>query len=161
MLTFSVSATTRKRRADEVDGVDYFFITKEEFERRRSCGEFIECEEIYGDYYGSLKSEVARATSAGKSIVFDIDVKGALSIKRQYPQDSVLIFIKPPRIEALRQRLANRRTESEAELEKRVQRAAMEMEQVVEFDYVVTNDDLQEAINEVNKIVQEEIADSI
>jgi len=160
-LTFSVSATTREKRDNEIEGVDYFFITREDFERRKQRGEFIECEEIYGDYYGSLKSEVERAINAGKSIVFDVDVKGAMSIKKQYPKDAVLIFIKPPSIEVLKDRLMKRGTESESELEKRLQRVEMEMDQAQHFDYVVVNDNLQKAINEVNEIVQKETLDSV
>jgi guanylate kinase len=153
-LTFSVSATTRRKRDNETDGVDYCFITVEDFERRKQLGEFIECEEIYGDHYGSLKSEVERARSVGKSIVFDIDVKGALSIKKQYVQEAVLIFIKPPSIETLRNRLKKRGTEGKTDLEKRMKRVEMELELARYFDHVVVNDDLSKAIEEVNAIVQ-------
>src|SRR5512140_1643597 len=94
-LSFSVSATTRPRREAEIDGRDYFFLSRQEFERRIAAGEFVEWEKIYGDYYGTLKAEVARAAAEGRGLLFDIDVKGGLSIKRQYPH-ALLIFIRPP-----------------------------------------------------------------
>jgi len=106
-LTFSVSATTRRKRDEEIHGKDYYFLTCEEFEEKILKGELIEWEKIYDDYYGTLHSEVERAKSENKSILFDIDVKGALSIKQQYPKDTVLIFIKPPSIDSLKQRLIN------------------------------------------------------
>jgi guanylate kinase len=154
---FSVSATTRSKRENETHGKDYFFITKEEFERKIQQGDFVEWEIIYGNYYGTLKSEVERITSSGYNMVFDVDVKGALSIKKQYP-DAVLIFIQPPSIETLRERLRNRRTENPEVIERRMQRAAMEMEQAQFFDYVVVNDNLQKAIEAVNEIVWSAIA---
>jgi len=152
-MLFSVSATTRPMRDGEVEGKDYFFLTREEFERRIKTGQLLEWEEIYGDLYGTLKSEVERALSAGKAMVFDIDVKGALSIKRHYPHDAILIFISPPSLEVLRSRLLNRRTEDEETLERRLDRASMELKTASQFDYRVVNDDLQAAVAEVNKIV--------
>lgn len=152
-LTFSVSATTRARRADEVDGRDYFFLTKEVFKQRVAAGEFVEWEEIYGDYYGTLKSEVERALTTGRHLMFDVDVNGGLSIKRKYPQ-ALIIFIKLPSVEALRQRLANRRTEDELTVAKRMERVPMELEKGKQFDYQVVNDELSRAVDEAQKIVQ-------
>lgn len=152
-LTFSVSATTRARRADEVDGRDYFFLTKEVFKQRVAAGEFVEWEEIYGDYYGTLKSEVERALTTGRHLMFDVDVNGGLSIKRKYPQ-ALIIFIKLPSVEALRQRLANRRTEDELTVAKRMERVPMELEKGRQFDYQVVNDELPRAVDEAQKIVQ-------
>lgn len=152
-LTFSVSATTRARRADEVDGRDYFFLTKEVFKQRVAAGEFVEWEEIYGDYYGTLKSEVERALTTGQHLMFDVDVNGGLSIKRKYPQ-ALIIFIKLPSVEALRQRLANRRTEDELTVAKRMERVPMELEKGRQFDYQVVNDELPRAVDEAQKIVQ-------
>lgn len=152
-LTFSVSATTRARRADEVDGRDYFFLTKEVFKQRVAAGEFVEWEEIYGDYYGTLKSEVERALTTGQHLMFDVDVNGGLSIKRKYPQ-ALIIFIKLPSVEALRQRLANRRTEDELTVAKRMERVPMELEKGKQFDYQVVNDELPRAVDEAQKIVQ-------
>src|SRR5512132_1952414 len=118
-LEFSVSATTRPVRTGEEHGRDYFFLTREEFERRVHAGEFVAREEIYGNLYGTLKSELERALRNGRHLLFDLDVKGGLSIKRQYP-DALLIFIEPPSMEVLRQRLQNRRTEDAATFARRM-----------------------------------------
>jgi guanylate kinase len=150
---FSVSATTRPRRPGEIDGKDYYFLTKEGFRRRVDAGKFVEWEEIYGEYYGTLRSEIDRARDAGKSILFDIDVNGALSIKKQYP-DAVLIFIRPPGMEVLVQRLRKRHTEDEATLERRLARVPMEMKQGKGFDVEVVNDDLSRAVDNVQSIVE-------
>jgi guanylate kinase len=152
-MLFSVSATTRPMRNGEVNGKDYFFLSREEFEHRIKAGELVEWEEIYGDLYGTLKSEVERALATRKAMLFDIDVKGALSIKRRYPSDAVLIFVSPPSLEVLKSRLLNRRTEDEEALKRRLERASMELNAADQFDYRVVNDDLQTAVAEVNKIV--------
>jgi guanylate kinase len=152
-MLFSVSATTRPIRNGEVDGMDYFFLTREEFEHRIKAGQLVEWEEIYGDLYGTLKSEVERALSTHKAMLFDIDVKGALSIKRHYPHDAILIFIRPPSVEVLKSRLLNRRTEDEETLKRRLDRASMELHTASEFDYQVVNDNLQTAVAEINRIV--------
>ena len=152
-MLFSVSAATRTKRETEVDGKDYFFLPRQEFERRIRAGELVEWEEIYGDLYGTLKSEVERALSSGKAMLFDIDVKGGLSIKRAYPNDSVLIFIKPPSVEILEARLRGRKTENEAKFKRRMDRVAMELGMASQFDYQVVNDDLPRAIAEVDKLV--------
>ena len=153
-IRFSVSATTRPRRGQEVDGVDYFFITADEFKRRIRDSELIEWEEIYGDCYGSLKSEVESAFHEGKSVLFDIDVKGALSIKKQYPRDAVLIFIQPPSMEVLVRRLTDRKTEDAAKIAKRLERTQMELEMGKEFEFHVVNDNLETAVNGVDSIVR-------
>jgi guanylate kinase len=152
---FSVSAATRPRRETEVDGKDYFFLRREEFERRIRAGELAEWEEIYGNLYGTLKSEVERALSLAKVMLFDIDVKGGLSIKRVYPNDSVLIFIKPPSIEILEKRLRGRKTEDAETFKRRMDRVSMELGIASQFDYQVVNDDLQTAIAEVDRLVQQ------
>ena len=152
-MLFSVSAATRTRRETEVDGKDYFFLSRQEFERRIGAGELVEWEEIYGTLYGTLKSEVNKALSSGKAMLFDIDVKGGLSIKRAYPNDSVLIFIKPPSIEILEARLRGRKTEDDTTFRRRMDRVAMELGMASQFDYQVVNDDLQTAIAEVDKLV--------
>jgi guanylate kinase len=151
-LEFSVSATTRPRRATEVEGKDYFFLTREEFLRAVEAGEFVEWEEIYGNYYGTLKREVDRALGSGRHIVFDIDVKGGLAIKKQYPE-ALLIFIRPPSIDALRERLKNRRTEDEATFARRLERVPMELAMGDAFDVQIVNDDLDKAIEEVQECV--------
>jgi guanylate kinase len=152
-MLFSVSAATRIKRKMEVDGKDYFFLSRQEFERRIRAGELVEWEKIYGNLYGTLKSEVDTALLSGKAMLFDIDVKGGLSIKRTYPDDSVLIFIKPPSIEILEARLRGRKTEDETTFKRRMDRVAMELGLASQFDYQVVNDDLQTAIAEVDKLV--------
>jgi guanylate kinase len=155
VMMFSVSATTRPRRETEIEGKDYFFLQRGDFEKRIAEGELVEWEEIYGNLYGTLKREVDKALTSGRTMLFDIDVKGGLSIKRKYPDDSLLIFIKPPSIEVLRDRLLNRKTEDEATFKRRMDRVAMELGMASQFDYQVINDNLQKAIGEVDKLVVE------
>lgn len=156
-IMFSVSATTRPRRPGEQHGREYFFLTKEEFEQKIQRGELVEWErypnETSGNYYGTLKSEVERALTQGKVMLFDVDVKGALSIKKLYGDDAILIFIKPPSLEVLRQRLLGRKTEDEVTVRHRLERVPMEMELGSTFDYHVVNDKLGDAIAEVESII--------
>jgi guanylate kinase len=153
-IDFSVSATTRKKREEEKDGKDYFFLEKDEFERRIENDEFVEYEKIFdNNYYGTLKSFIDEKIIKGKDVIFDLDVKGALSIKRIYKEKAILIFIKPPSKEVIRERLTKRGTESKEIIEKRLSRFDFEMEKIDEFNYVVINDDLKKAINEVQKII--------
>jgi guanylate kinase len=151
-LEFSVSATTRQVRNGEQEGRDYFFLTKEEFRRRIEAGDFVEWEEIYGNYYGTLRQEVDRALESGQHILFDIDVKGGLSIRNRYPE-SLLIFIRPPSLQVLRERLRDRKTENDDAVSLRMERVPLEMQLGVSFDYQVVNDDLPRAIAEVNAVV--------
>jgi guanylate kinase len=152
-LRFSVSATTRPKREGETDGKDYFFLSEEEFRRRVAAGEFVEWEEVYpGKLYGTLKSEIERLLHAGYDVLFDLDVKGGLSIHKHYP-NACLIFIRPPSIESLKQRLEGRKTESAETIAGRLQRVPMELELGKQFTHQVVNDDLQTAINEVQEIV--------
>jgi len=152
-MLFSVSATTRPKREFETEGTDYFFLSKKQFEEYIHRGRLVEWEQIYGDYYGTLTSEVDKALQQGKSMLFDIDVKGALSIKRHYPQESMLIFIKPPSIEVLTERLTNRKTENPDAMLRRLERVPMELEQAKEFDVCVVNDDLTKAVNAIDEII--------
>jgi len=153
-IDFSVSATTRKKREGEKDGIDYFFLEKEDFIKRVERGEFVEYEKIFDDnYYGTLKSYIDKKISEGKDVIFDLDVKGAISIKRIYKEKAVLIFIKPPNKEVIKQRLLNRGTESIEVIERRLARFDFEMEKIKEFNYVVVNDDLNKAIKEVQEII--------
>ena len=152
-LLFSVSATTRPQRSNEIEGRDHFFLTKELFDQHLHQGNLAEWEEIYGNYYGTLKSEIQRALQQGRTMLFDIDVKGALSIRNHFPKESILIFIKPPNIEVLKKRLENRNTENSEMLKRRLERVPMEMEQGEKFDVQVINDDLQKAIDEVDAVV--------
>jgi guanylate kinase len=152
-MLFSVSATTRPKRENEVDGKDHFFLSRPEFEQRIKKNELVEWEEIYGNLYGTLKSEIEKALTSGKAMLFDIDVKGGLSIKRKYPGDSFLIFIRPPSIEVLESRLRNRKTEDEETFKRRMARVTMELGMASQFDCQVINDDLQTAIDEVNGLI--------
>ena len=149
---FSVSATTRQKRQGEVDGKDYFFISRGEFERRIADGELVEFEEIYSNYYGTLKSEVEKALSNGNDIVFDVDVNGGLSIKAKFPE-AVLIFVKPPSVEILRKRLEGRGSETAEQIDGRMARVQMELEKGEQFDYIIINDELKRAVNEVFDII--------
>jgi guanylate kinase len=140
-------------RRGEREGIDYFFYTKEEFRRRVAQGEFAEWEEIYGNYYGTLRSEIDRALAADERILFDVDVRGGLSIKRLYPE-ALLIFIEPPRMEILVERLRNRKTEDPDTLRRRMERVPMELEMGQRYDHRVVNDVLERAIGEVQTIVE-------
>ncbi len=155
-FVFSVSATTRKKRASEIEGKDYFFITEKEFLKKIDNKEFVEWERFYDYYYGTLKSFIDEKLNLGKSIVLEVDVKGAVNIKKAYPE-SVLIFIMPPSRNALVERLINRKTETEDDLAKRIKRAEMELTYKDKFDYVVENDNLEDAKKEVVKIIDKEI----
>lgn len=156
-FVFSVSATTRAKRTVEEDGKDYFFLSKEEFEQMIRENALVEHERIYGNYYGTLKREVNRVIGRGDHMLFDIDVCGGLSIRRVYPAESVLIFIEPPSIDVLRERLRNRKTEDEETFTRRMDRVAMELERGKEFDYRVVNDMLSVAIEEVRTIVEKHL----
>jgi len=158
---FSISATTRLPRQNETDGKDYFFITKEEFQRRVAAGDFIEWQQVYDDLYGSLKTFVEKPLSQGIPVVFDIDVNGALAIKRAYGDKAILIFLKPPSIDALRNRLIQRQTEHPGELQKRLERTQYELGKAKVFDYIVINDNLEEAISRVEKILSSIFASTV
>lgn len=151
-LVYSISATTREKRGVEMDGVDYFFLTEDEFKKKIDQNEFVEWESFYGYYYGTLRSLIDSNLKENKSIVLELDVKGALRIKKAY-SNAVSIFIKPPSIDELKNRLKLRKTESEDDLDKRVERAEMEMEYQNQFDYVVDNENLEVAKEKVYKII--------
>ncbi len=153
-IDFSVSATTRKKREGEIDGKDYFFLDKDEFIKKIENGEFVEYEKIFdNNYYGTLKTYIDKKINEGKDVLFDLDVKGALSLKRIYKDKALLIFIKPPNKEVIRERLLKRGTESIEIIENRLKRFDFEMEKMSKFNYVVLNDNLQKAINEVQEII--------
>ncbi len=154
---FSISATTRAPRPNEADGKDYHFLTKEEFETLIKTNQLVEFEEIFGHYYGTLRSEVEKSIEKGEVVVFDIDVKGALSIKSKYPDQSLLIFVAPPSLEVLEQRLIARGTESPEQLAQRLERIRMEMGLKDQFDYIIVNDKLEKAQAELLAIVQNNI----
>lgn len=153
-LAFSVSATTRARRDYEVDGRDYYFISPEEFRQHIARNEFAEWEEVYtNQYYGTLKKELERLWAQGYDIAFDIDVKGALNLKKAYPDQSLAIFIQPPSREVLIERLKRRQTESEESLQKRIAKAAEELTYANKFDLIIVNDELDKALQSAENAV--------
>ncbi len=153
-LSFSVSAATRKKRKYEIDGVNYYFISPELFREKEKNGEFVEWEEVYDNqFYGTLRSEIERLWAKGKNIIFDIDVKGALNIKKQYPKEALTIFVKPPSKEILINRLINRNTENEESLRKRIARVKEELTFEDKFEKVVVNDKLKDAFKQAEEIV--------
>ncbi len=154
-LTFSISATTRPKRPNEEHGKDYYFLSREEFHEAVQRDEFAEYEEFFGNCYGTLKSEIQQALDAGKSLVFDVDVKGALSLKRAYPDEALLIFVAPPSLEELRRRLNARNTESSEQLRLRCERAEMEMQEQGKFDVVIINDELPKALEAARAIAEQ------
>ncbi len=152
-LMFSISATTRSQRPGERDGVDYYFLTREKFEALLKTGGLIEHEEIFGNYYGTPVNEIERAEQMGKRLIFDIDVKGGISIRNKYPDKSQLIFIAPPTMEVLRERLTARKTEPPEVIDRRLDRASMEMKMAEQYDHVVVNDNLDRAIQDVEALI--------
>ncbi len=155
-IIFSISATTRKKRNNETDGIEYFFISEDEFKSKIKNNEFAEWERFYDYYYGTLKSFIDINTNENKTVLLELDVNGALAIKKNY-HDAHLIFIVPPSKEELIKRLTARNTESEDDLKKRIERAKMELSIKDKFDYFVHNNDLEEAVQQakilINKIL--------
>jgi len=145
-LYFSISATSREPRGQEIHGKDYYFLSSEEFKARVAQDELLEWEEVYaGTYYGTLKSEVQRIWSEGGVVVFDIDVVGALNLKKQFGERALALFVQAPSTEVLEKRLRGRGTDSEEKISERIDKAAQEMSRAPEFDKVVVNDDLETA----------------
>lgn len=156
-IGYSVSCTTRAPRAGEVEGKDYYFVSRTEFITKRERGEFAESAEVHGNLYGTLRSEVLRVLETGKHVLMDIDVQGASQFTRVFPQ-SVTIFVLPPSAEVLLERLRKRQTESPQELADRLQSALQELQSVDEYEYVVVNDDLNQAIARITAIVDAEVS---
>lgn len=155
-LSFSISATTRAKREMELDGRDYYFITVPEFQKRIDNGDFLEWQEVYkGQYYGSLKSEVDRLCSEGKAVVFDVDVLGGLNIKKYYKEEVLSIFVQPPTLETLKERLIGRGTETPESLQKRIDKAEYEMSFAPQFDVILINDQLEVAQQEANRLIHD------
>jgi len=153
---FSISATSRAPRGTERDGVEYYFLSRNEFMDKVQRDEFLEWEEVYqGTCYGTLKSETRRIWDAGKVIVFDVDVNGGRNIKRYFGDDALSIFVLPPSVEVLEQRLRSRGTDSEEAIVKRLARSAEELKQAPMFDVAIVNDDLQRAVQEARKVIEE------
>jgi guanylate kinase len=155
-LEFSVSATSRAPRGNEVHGVDYYYLTPEEFRSKIRKNEFLEYEEVYPDsFYGTLRSEVQRITGQGKNVVFDIDVLGGINIKKQYDEQALALFVAPPSIEVLHQRLISRGTDTPEMIAKRIGKAEFELSFAPQFDKVVVNDDLEVAKQEAEKLIRD------
>jgi guanylate kinase len=153
-LAFSISCTSRSPRGTEQNGVEYFFLSPEEFRQRIAAGEFLEYEEVYADrFYGTLKSQVERQLDAGQNVVFDVDVKGGVNIKRHYGNQAMSIFIQPPSIAELRRRLEGRATDAPEVIDQRIARAEYELTFAPQFDKVVVNDDLQQAKADALRVV--------
>jgi guanylate kinase len=152
---FSISACTRKMRAGEEHGKDYYFLSIEEFQKKIVANEFLEYEEVYGgNFYGTLKSEVERIWALGKVVLFDVDVVGGLNIKHYFGEQALAIFVKPPSIDALEKRLRYRSTETEETLTMRVSKAVSELSFENKFEKVIMNDDLNKALTEAEFLVQ-------
>jgi guanylate kinase len=156
-LELSVSATTRPPREGEVDGRDYHFLDREEFDRRAAANEFLEHATYSGNRYGTLRSEVERRFAEGKSVVLEIEVQGARQVRAAMPGESVLVFIAPPDPAALRERLEGRGTDSEEAIAERLRTAELELAAAEEFQHVVVNDDVERAAGELERIVRDEL----
>jgi len=152
-LVLSISTTTRSPRGTEKNGVEYFFVPKDEFQKKIAGQRFAEWAEVHGNFYGTSKDFIETAFSAGKSLLLDIDVQGAAQLKNAYPTETVRIFLKPPSMEELERRLRSRGTDSEESIAKRLRAAAEEMAHEEHFDYVVVNDTLEHAYFELTGIV--------
>ncbi len=153
-LEFSISAASREKRGEEIDGKDYYFLTAEAFKSKIKAEEFLEWEEVYRDnFYGTLKTEVDRIWKLGKHVIFDIDVSGGLRIKRKFPEETLAIFVKPPSIDELKIRLKKRKTESDDKINMRVAKASAELATAPLFDIIIENDNLEKALKEAEDIV--------
>jgi len=152
-LRFSVSATTRQKRTGETEGLNYYFLSKEAFEEKIRTGGFIEYEFFFGNHYGTLLDKTGEVIDSGTSMLLDLDVKGAVNLKKIFPDNSLLLFIKPPGMEVLKQRLQGRESEDEESLKTRLERARLELEYSDQFDQVVVNDDLERAVEAIATII--------
>jgi len=153
-LEFSISAASRDKRGSEVDGEDYYFLSLEEFKNKIKEDEFLEWEEVYKDnFYGTLRSEVERIWAKGKHVIFDIDVVGGLAIKKQFPEDTLAVFVQPPSVEELERRLRDRQTESEDKILMRLAKSTKELSSAKEFDVILYNDVLEVAKQEAESLI--------
>ena len=159
-LSFSISACSRNKRENEIDGKDYYFLGIQEFNEKIESGDFLEWEEVYeNQFYGTLVSEVERISKESKVVIFDVDVIGGLNIKKQYPKECLAIFIMPPSIDVLKERLSKRGSESEKSLQIRLDNAIKEIEKNNEFDAIILNDNLNIACEETKILIQNFITD--
>ncbi|MGB1169658.1 MAG: guanylate kinase [Flavobacteriaceae bacterium] len=155
-LEFSISATSREARGNEIDGEDYYFMSAQKFKQKIKADEFLEWEEVYiNNFYGTLKSEVARIWAKGKHVIFDIDVAGGLRIKKKFPEQTLAVFIKPPDINELIIRLKQRGEESPDKIAMRVAKAPTEMATAPQFDTIILNDDLPTALQDAENLVKD------
>ena len=155
-MEFSVSATSRPPRGEEKDGVEYYFLTVEDFRARIEADEFVEYEQVYeGRFYGTLKSEVERIWAKGHVIIFDVDVKGGVSLKKYFGDSALSVFIQAPSVEELRRRLIARATDSQEAIDERVAKAAEEMTYAPQFDRILINDNLEDAFARAEEMVDE------
>lgn len=160
-LVFSISATTREKRGDEVDGRDYYFISQSDFLHKIAQKEFVEFEEVYsGTFYGTLRAEIERIWSQGKHVIFDIDVEGGLHLKKKYGEKALAIFVEPPSLEVLIERLTGRGTDAPEKLAERIRKADKELQYADRFDVVLKNHDLSTACIEAEKLVDDFLAGS-
>jgi guanylate kinase len=148
-LGYSVSCTTRKPRPGEVDGRDYIFLSEHEFKTRAENGDFLEWEWVHGYFYGTLKQTIAQALNTGKSLLFDIDIHGAQSLKQAFPDNALLIFLQPPDLETLKRRLMARAQDAVEDIQTRLDRVKIEMDAAKNFDNIIINDDLTETVDQV------------
>lgn len=158
-LEFSVSACSRPQREGEVDGKDYYFLTVDEFKKRIEHNDFVEWEEVYKDhFYGTLKSEIERIWADGKHVIFDVDVIGGLNLKRKFEGNALAVFVNPPSLEVLQERLKSRKTESDERIALRMAKAEKELQTAPQFDLVLNNIDLEAALRDAEKVVGEFIS---
>ncbi|MBJ2174257.1 guanylate kinase [Aureibaculum sp. A20] len=153
-LEFSISATSREPRGEEINGSDYYFISTKDFKNHIKNDDFLEWEEVYRDnFYGTLKSEVERIWALGKHVIFDIDVAGGLRIKKKFPEETLAVFVKPPSVDELKIRLKKRKTESEDRINMRIAKASVELATAPQFDQIIKNYDLAVALKEAEELV--------
>ena len=154
---YSVSMTTRQPRNGEQDGVDYCFVNRADFEEKINSGQLLEFENVHGNYYGTPAVPVRNWLAQGKTILFDVDVKGAMCIQEQYPDRTCLIFLMPPNLETLKQRLTDRSTESSEQIAKRLQRVEQEIQYSKKFEHIIINNDLDETVENVRSIINQKM----
>ena len=155
-LEFSISACSREKRPDEANGVDYYFISVEEFKKKIKNDEFIEWEEVYTDnFYGTLKSEIGRIWAKNKHVIFDVDVDGGLNLKKKFGKKALAVFVMPPSIQSLEDRLKQRKTETPESIARRIAKAGTELKKAGQFDKILVNENLQTAFKEAEKSVKE------
>lgn len=158
-LEFSISAATRDKRGTEENGKDYYFLSVADFKKKIDEDEFIEWEEVYEEhFYGTLKSEIERIWESGKAVIFDVDVVGGINLKKHFRENALSIFVMPPSMKALEERLKGRGTDSPARIQKRLEKAKQELITADQFDYVVLNDELEKAVGAANLIVKKFLA---